>query len=526
MKPKPFSISKYFPILLLLLFLSFFAHLGTIPLFDTDEGIYSEVTREMVANNNFTAPLLNGLPFFHKPPLFYWAQAASIKILGLNEFGLRLPSAVAALLLAVSIFLFTRRFYDTKTAWFAGLYLTSSLMVVLIARAAAPEAMLNLFLTLTMLNIYRFYHTGDKRSIYWSFMFMAIGVLIKGSIAIILPVAASIIYFGVNRKWRQLVSLIFNPVGLIVFGLIVIPWYLGEYVLHGEAFLSELLLFPSWKFETYNLIGGFLPYYLYPAVIIIGLLPFSGMFIKAVFSIRKLLQDPLAKFMIIWFFLTLLLFPLVQSNSFLSLAYCFPPLFILMARVTEGFRHVINLFIWPLLFIASLFLILSLAPYVAGSIENEYIRKLVIDSSIYFETSYRLVAGAVILLLAALPFIKPVPLPLKCGILGLLFVSMINFLGLPLLGNILQQPIKTAGLQAKKENLNVLAWRVSYPSFNVYAERLTEIRSPVVGDIILTRSEYLKNGTDYDTLFQKHGIILAKILKMPAVTAPENSYHR
>lgn len=525
MKPKPFSISKYFPVLLLLIFLSFFAHLGNTPLFDPDEGVYCEVTREMVASNNFTTPLLNGMPFFHKPPLFYWAQAASIKVLGLNEFGLRLPSAVAALLLTISLFLFTRRFYDTKTAWFAGLYMVSSFLVVLIARAATPDAMLNLFLTLTMLNIYRFYHTGDKRSIYWSFMFMALGVLIKGSIAIILPVTVSIIYFGIQRKWRQLALFIFNPVGLIVFGLIVIPWYLGEYMLHGEAFLSELLLLPSREFETYNLTSGYLSYFLYPAVILIGLLPFSGIFVKALFSIRKLLKDSLAKFMIIWFFLTLLLLPLVQSNSFLSLSYCFPPLFILMARITENFRHVINLFIWPLLFIASLFLILNLAPHIAGSIENEFVRKLVIDSTIYFETSYRLIVGAVILLLTALPFIKPVPQPLKYGILGLLFVGMINFFGLPLLGNILQQPIKTAGLQVKKENLTVIAWKVHYPSFNVYAERLTEIRSPDVGDIVLTRSEYLTRGTEYDTLFQQHGIILAKILKMPAATSSRKFYY-
>ena len=57
MQSKPFSISKHLPILLLLLFLSFFAHLGNVPLFDTDEGIYSEVTREMLANQDFATVL-------------------------------------------------------------------------------------------------------------------------------------------------------------------------------------------------------------------------------------------------------------------------------------------------------------------------------------------------------------------------------------------------------------------------------------------------------------------------------------
>src|SRR5210317_207834 len=220
MKPSPFSISTHLPVLLLLIFLSFFAHLGSVPLFDADEGAYSEVTREMLENQDFTSILLNGMPFPHKPPLFYWAQAASIKILGLNEFGLRLPSAIAALLWAAAIFLFTRRFFDTRSAWYATLFMISSFFVTIVGRAATPEALINLFLTLTLLNIYRFYHTFNKRYIYWAFMFAALGVLTKGSIAILIPVAVSFVFFTLKKNWKVLSLLFFNPVGLIVFGLV------------------------------------------------------------------------------------------------------------------------------------------------------------------------------------------------------------------------------------------------------------------------------------------------------------------
>ena len=478
MKPKPFSISKYLPVLFLLLFLSFFAHLGNVPLFDADEGAYSEVTREMVVNQDFTTALLNGMPFFHKPPLFYWAQAASIKILGLNEFGLRLPSAIAALLWVVSIFLFTRRCYDTRTAWHAALFMGASLLVTLIGRAATPEALLNLFLTLTLLNIYRFYHTGNKRHIYWSFMFAALGVLTKGAIALLLPAAVSIIFFGSTKRWKDLLLLFFNPVGLMVFGLIVIPWYLGEFMLHGEAFLGELLLLQGMETDNYNFIGGSLPYYSYPVFIIIGLLPFTAMFIKAVFHIRKLLSDDLMKFMVLWFLLAFLFLPLAQPKSFFSIAYCFPPLFIIMARVADVFRNPIILFIGPLLFMTLLFLMPLMAPYIAGSIAHEFARNALAEGAVYLDTFYQMTLGAVILLLAILPFIKPVPAPVKYGVLGLLFVSMINFLVLPIVGNILQQPIKSAALLAKKDKLEVVTWRIRPPSFNVYAEMLTEERSP------------------------------------------------
>jgi hypothetical protein len=162
-------------------------------------------------------------------------------------------------------------------------------------------------------------------------------------------------------------------------------------------------------------------------------------------------------------------------------------------------------------------LIFYLAPYIAGSIENEVLKNGLANSMIYFDASYHLMLVAVILLLIALPFIKAVPVPLKYGVLGLLFVSMVNFLILPILGNILQQPVKSAGLLAKKQNLNVITWRVQYPSFNVYAEKLTGLRTPDAGDIVLTRSEYLENGDGYKTIFHQHGTALVKILEVSAV---------
>lgn len=515
MKQKPFSISKHLPVIFLLVFLSFFAHLGNIPLFDTDEGAYSEVTREMLVNQDFTAALLNGIPFFHKPPLFYWAQAASIKILGLNELGLRLPSAIGAFLWTASIFLFTRRCYDTRTAWHAALFMGSSVLITLTGRAATAEAMVNLFLTLTLINIYRFYHTGSKRHIYWSFMFGALGVLTKGAIALFLPVFVSLSFFGIKKKWPELRALFLNPVGLLVFGLIVMPWYLGEFMLHGEAFLSDLLMLPGMSAINSKLIGGTLPYYSYPAFIFAGLLPFSGLVLKVFWQIRKLFADDLVKFLFLWLFFALLFLPLVQPQSIFSISYSFPPLLILMARVAVTSRYSLFLLLWPLFFLLVLLLVPFATPYISGSVDNEFFRNIISETIVYFDQFYRLTLVAVILLLLILLFIRPVPDSVKYSVLGLLFVSLINFLVLPIAGSILQQPVKSAALLAKNRNLSVITWKIHQPSFNVYAERLTEIRAPQPGDIVLTRSVFLGNGGKYETLFEKHGIVLVKMPRIP-----------
>jgi len=511
MHSERFSISKYLPILFLIIFLSFFAHLGNLPLFDADEGAFSEVTREMLANNDFTSALLNDKPFFHKPPLFFWAQAASIKILGLTELALRLPSAIAAFLWTASIFFFTRRFFDTRSAWYGALFMTSSFFITLIARAATPEAMINLFMTLTMLNIYRFYNAGNKSYTYRSFMFAALGVLTKGSLALLLPAAVCIVFFLLKRKWKDLLQLLFNPVGLTVFGLIVIPWYFAQFMLYGEAFLSDLFLLQHTKIYTLNLIGGSLPYYSYPALLLIGLLPNTGFFIKAISQIRKLITEDFIQFMVLWFIVAILFLPLSQPKSPVYLTYSLPPLFIIMARVTESFRHSFSLFIWPLLFAAFLCLVPDLAPYIMGSINSEYAGIAAAESLVYFDAYYRLTLGAILLLLTTLPFLKNAPSATIHAISGLLFVSIIHFLVLPILANTLQQPIKSAAIQAKNRKLKVISWPDYSPSFNLYTENLTEQRRPEPGDIVLSKTVYLEDKMRYETLYEKHGILLVRI---------------
>ena len=48
------------------------------PLSLPDEGRYVGVAWEMVRSGNWLTPTINGLPYFHKPPLFYWLTASSL----------------------------------------------------------------------------------------------------------------------------------------------------------------------------------------------------------------------------------------------------------------------------------------------------------------------------------------------------------------------------------------------------------------------------------------------------------------
>ena len=58
-----------------------------------------------------------------KPPLAVWLSALSMSLFGVNEFALRLPSALAAIGTTVAVFAFTRRIADRRTAYLASLML-------------------------------------------------------------------------------------------------------------------------------------------------------------------------------------------------------------------------------------------------------------------------------------------------------------------------------------------------------------------------------------------------------------------
>src|SRR5262247_3397072 len=83
-------------VLSLAVFLWFAALAWLRPLSLPDEGRYVGVALEMLASGNWLEPTLDTLPYFHKPPLFYWLTAASLATFGINTWAARLGSLLAA----------------------------------------------------------------------------------------------------------------------------------------------------------------------------------------------------------------------------------------------------------------------------------------------------------------------------------------------------------------------------------------------------------------------------------------------
>jgi 4-amino-4-deoxy-L-arabinose transferase-like glycosyltransferase len=86
------------------------------PLSDPDEGRYAVVALDMLRTGNWVTPHLNGLPFFHKPPLYYWLAAGGYELFGVHAWVARVPSMLGAWLASMSLLVLARRYTGTSTA--------------------------------------------------------------------------------------------------------------------------------------------------------------------------------------------------------------------------------------------------------------------------------------------------------------------------------------------------------------------------------------------------------------------------
>ncbi|HEY8503628.1 MAG TPA: glycosyltransferase family 39 protein, partial [Gemmataceae bacterium] len=137
-------------------------NLGAHSLWDIDEGRNAEAAREMLEGGTWVTPTFNFELRSAKPVLLYWCQILSYRAFGVNEFGARFPSAVAATLTVLLLYELGRRMFGARTGLLAGLALASCFEFCILAHAATPDALLLLFTVLTFLLFWVFAAGGGR----------------------------------------------------------------------------------------------------------------------------------------------------------------------------------------------------------------------------------------------------------------------------------------------------------------------------------------------------------------------------
>jgi 4-amino-4-deoxy-L-arabinose transferase-like glycosyltransferase len=501
--------------------LAFFVNLGNAPLFDRDEGAFSEATREMVENEQYVSTTLNGEPRYDKPILTYYVQAVGAAVLGWNEWGLRIHSALAALLWVLAVWGFGRREWDDETGWVAAVLTATTLWVTIIGRAATADALLNLFLALSLFDLFRFWKTDEKAPLYRLFVWAALGFLTKGPIAVAIPVAVAFLLAAIRRQLGRYLRAIFNPVGWLIFLGVAGPWYAAVWARDGQDFIDGFFLRHNLNrfADTMESHGGQLWYFV--PVILLVLLPHTSLFLRTLPRIRRALEDDLELFLWLWFGFVFVFFSVSSTQLPHYILYGATPLFLLMARYRTRLKSDL-LTLLPVLFLASLlFFLPDLWRIAEPLVDDDFTLAIMSVAPDAFDWQYRLWTGLGLAAAIALVFVPRWPPWRKLLGAGIIAAGLIGLGLFPTYGAIQQGPTKEAALTAKARGWDVVMWRLDMPSFALYYGDITPLRPPEPGEVVFTRVTRL-DGLDVPTevVWQKGGVVLARAVDEPVPSAP------
>ncbi|MBL8230472.1 MAG: glycosyltransferase family 39 protein [Bryobacterales bacterium] len=194
---------------------------------DDVDAVQAQIARNMLESGDWVTARLNGVAYLEKSPLIYWMMAVSYSVFGVSDWAARIPLALCTVLLCWVTMRFGTWAFDSRTGMYAGLILSTCVGLWLFTRIQIPDAILTLMVTLAMWALLRSLEEGGEL---WPGVLAAsigVGLLLKGLIAAVFPVAASLLYLGVTHQlteretWRKLKPLR----GALIILLIAAPWH-------------------------------------------------------------------------------------------------------------------------------------------------------------------------------------------------------------------------------------------------------------------------------------------------------------
>jgi 4-amino-4-deoxy-L-arabinose transferase-like glycosyltransferase len=280
----------------LIMVVCLFGHLGAIGLVGPDEPRYAWIARAMATSGDWVTPRLYGQPWFEKPVLYYWAAALGFLAHLPAEWAARLPSAFAALAVAIAIGWLGWKFYGTESWPFASPFLiaplifSTSVAAIGFARAAGPDMFFGASLTIAMASgaivLSRrgaFRSESDDRAsnapsdhIALAFFGASLGlaVLAKGPAGILLAGGALGIWALATSRWRDAMRLA-HPLAIAAFCLVALPWYV-VCALRNPDFLRVFIF--QHNFERYltPMFQHRQPFWYFVPILLLGLLPWTA----------------------------------------------------------------------------------------------------------------------------------------------------------------------------------------------------------------------------------------------------------
>ncbi|KYC43262.1 glycosyltransferase [Scytonema hofmannii PCC 7110] len=274
--------------------IAFVWHLGSIGLIDETEPLFAEASRQMFVTGDWITPFFNAETRFDKPALIYWFQAIAFSILGVNEWAVRLPSALAAIGL-MGLGSYTIQWYFARedelehkyrpalrwiTAGFGTAVMALNPEMIVWGRTGVSDMLLTGCMASALLCFFLGYAHPSKSNVqarwYIAFYVLIAGaILTKGPIGIVLPgliVGIFLLYLGnitqVLREMRPLT-------GLLIVICLSLPWYILVIWRNGWDYINSFFGYHNVERFTNVVNRHSAPWYFYFVVVLLGFAPYS-----------------------------------------------------------------------------------------------------------------------------------------------------------------------------------------------------------------------------------------------------------
>lgn len=263
--------------------LLWFCNLGYRHLVKPDEGRYAEIPREMVASGDWLTPRLNGYKYFEKPPLQYWATAASLSAFGMNEWAARLWPGLTGFLGVLLVFWAGNRLFAPPAGLLGAAVAASSFLYAVVGHLLTLDAALTFFMSASVLAFaFAQQEPGEGARRRWMLLAWAaaaLAVLTKGLVGMVLPAGAVAAYVLLHRDWKLLSRLELVRGGLL-FLAIAAPWFIMVSLANPEF---PRFFFIHEHFERFltREHGRYQPPWYFLPVLLLGIVPWIVSFFPA-----------------------------------------------------------------------------------------------------------------------------------------------------------------------------------------------------------------------------------------------------
>lgn len=336
---RPVSLQKAFPGWLVLLCLALWlaalawARWLTLP----DEGRYAGVAWEMLRSRSPMVPLLDGMPYFHKPPLYYWLAQISYALFGVHEFSARVPSLIGAWSAGAGLYAFVSRYRNVAQARWAVAILALMPLFFGAAQFANMDMLVASMITLCVLAAA---DTALRRGAGRPFRAMsiatgvlaALAVLAKGLIGLALPGAIVLAWLLLRRDWRGMRALLWVP-ALLAFAVVAVPWFWLMQV-KFPGFYHYFFVYQHFERFAQSGFNNAQPFWFYVPIVVGLSMPWSIWAVPLLKPAFWREADPqgLRRLMAIWIAVVMVFFSIPQSKLIGYVLPVFPPLALLISE--------------------------------------------------------------------------------------------------------------------------------------------------------------------------------------------------